>query len=54
MQGSRFDISRIVFIGEVELGVPKLGPPLCLKTLERIRSRAWRGQRRNLDLDGTP
>ena len=43
MQGSRSDISRIVFIGEVELGGPKLEPLLCLKTLERIWSRAWRG-----------
>ena len=31
MQGSRFDVSHIVFLGEVELGVPKLGNRCALK-----------------------
>ena len=31
MQGSRSEISHIVFLGEVELGVPKLGHRCALK-----------------------
>ena len=31
MQGSRFEISHIVFLGKVELGVPKLGHRCDLK-----------------------
>ena len=31
MQGSRSDISHIEFLGEVELGVPKLGHRCALK-----------------------
>ena len=31
MQGSEFDVSYIVFLGEVELGVPKLGRCCALK-----------------------
>ena len=31
MQGSRFDVSHIVFLGKVELRVPKLGYHCALK-----------------------
>ena len=54
VQLSRSEVSRFVFLGRVEFRSAKVGPPLCLKTLERIRSRAWRGQERDLDPGGTP
>ena len=31
------------------MGSAKVGPILCFKTLERIRSRAWKGQGRDPD-----
>ena len=43
MQGSRSDISYIVFLGEVELRVPKLGHRCALKL--------WKGSRRELGED---
>ena len=49
----RSEVSRLVFLEKVELGVKEVGPPLCLKPLERIRSRAWRGQGRDLGLGVT-
>ena len=53
LQVSRPEISHIVFL-EVLVGSVEVGPPLCLKTLERIQSRAWRGQGRDPVLGRTP
>ena len=44
----RHDVSHLVFLGKVGLEAFEVGPPLTFKTLKRIRSRAWRGQGRDL------
>ena len=50
MQGPRSDISHIMFLGEVELGVPKLGHRCALnsrkdlvESLERTRKESGSG-----------
>ena len=43
IQGSRFEVSCFVFLGEVELGVPKLGHRCALKL--------WKGSGRELRED---
>ena len=53
VQGFRHEIRHIVFLGML-FDSAEVKPSLCLKTLERIRLRAWRGQGRNLDLGETP